>query len=139
MTKQPTLEPSDLLRMRAQLEEQWASDYLRAPPPQASQMDFLVGSWEMVRQAYDLDGNVTAESAGEMTAQKLVDERIIQEIYYSYLPDGRRFRGGIGLHSYIPSTKQWVTASLDAVVGANSTVHSQDGNEFVYESPMVCD
>jgi len=134
MTAQSTFKPSDLLLMRSQLEEQWANDYLGEQPPEANQLDFIVGSWDMTRRAFDLEGNVTAESEGEMHAQKLLEDRIIQEIYYSYLPDGRRFRGGIGLHSYIPSTKQWVTASLDAAVGANSAVHIKNGDEFVYES-----
>jgi len=129
-----TLKPSDLLTMRGQLEQQWASDYVKEQPPEAAELDFLIGDWSMTRSVYDLEGAITSESEGQMTAQKLLGGRIIQEIYVSVMSDGRVFRGGVGLHSYIPSTKRWVTASLDASVGANSAEHFILNDEIVYES-----
>ncbi len=130
------VDASRLLALREQLEARWARDYLHGPDP-AAPFDFLSGHWQMTRRAFDLQGNVTAESAGRLHAGYLLDGRVLQEEYHSYLPDGRIFRGGVGLHTYIPDNPgsgRWLTASVDAAIGVNTATVLPDGNTFYYEN-----
>ncbi len=78
--------------------------------PEAAQFEFLLGSWEVIREQLDQEGNVLAESELQMRAARIINACAVIELYSTEDRSYELFQ----VRSYIPqSPPRWNAWSID--------------------------
>lgn len=124
--------------LKSGLEAQLASAYQQGPTIRSDgAFDFLLGQWELVRTSFDGQGKPADVSSGRVSARYTLEDRVIQEDFYNYGPNGDTFRAGTALYTYAPMTRQWHVAALDAAAGATAYQPVFSNGEVHYTSVIV--
>lgn len=108
------------------------ANYVKGPPVQAAEFDFLIGEWDAQTTRYAPDGGIAFEHTALWRACHLHDKRIVLDDYVAYGPDGTAIGSFATLRTYCEDTSQWEMTFVVAQqkILLTSFVGQKVGNEM---------
>ena len=94
--------------------------YLKGPPPQAQQFDFLIGDWDVAATRYKEDGSPSFQYKASWNAKYLNEGRMIVDDFKAHAPTGQAVSSYVTLRTYSEATHRWEMAGLSALQPAAS-------------------
>jgi hypothetical protein len=99
----PTQLPPEVLR------------YLRGPPAESRQFDFLIGEWDVEATRFREDGTPAFSYGAVWSAKSLNEGRMVMDDFKALGPDGVPISSFVTLRTYSELTKRWELVGLQAL------------------------
>lgn len=94
--------------------------YLKGPPPEGQQFDFLIGNWDVAATRYKEDGSPLFQYKASWNAKYLNEGRMIVDDFKAFAPTGQAVSSYVTLRTYSEATHRWEMAGLSALQPAAS-------------------
>ena len=111
--------------------------YLKGPPAEGMQFDFLIGDWDVAATRYKEDGAPLFEYKASWNAKYLNEGRMVVDDFKAHAPTGQAISSYVTLRTYSEATHRWEMAGLSALQPAASAEwygEMKDGEMLLHAS-----
>jgi hypothetical protein len=89
--------------------------YLKGPPPESRQFDFLIGEWNVEATRYKEDETPAINYKAMWSARSLNERRMVMDDFKAQAPNGDPISSYVTLRTYSEVTGRWEMVGLQAL------------------------